>query len=63
METSTETLERLDRDGCARYVLTDVARDGTLTGPNLELLKSVCAATRGLALLVGYFIPCRYCCP
>jgi 1-(5-phosphoribosyl)-5-[(5-phosphoribosylamino)methylideneamino] imidazole-4-carboxamide isomerase/N-(5'phosphoribosyl)anthranilate isomerase len=40
-----ETLERLDRDGCARYVLTDVTRDGTLTGPNLELLKSVCAAT------------------
>ena len=40
-----ETLERLDRDGCARYVVTDVAKDGTLTGPNLELLKSVCAAT------------------
>ena len=40
-----ETLERLDRDGCARYVLTDVTRDGTLTGPNLELLKSVCAVT------------------
>lgn len=40
-----ETLERLERDGCARYVLTDVARDGTLAGPNLELLESVCAAT------------------
>ena len=40
-----ETLERLDRDGCARYVVTDVERDGTLTGPNFELLKSVCAAT------------------
>ena len=40
-----ETLERLDRDGCARYVLTDVAKDGTLAGPNIELLKSVCAAT------------------
>ena len=40
-----ETLERLDRDGCARYVLTDVTRDGTLTGPNVELLKAVCAAT------------------
>lgn len=40
-----ETLERLDRDGCARYVVTDVQRDGTLTGPNLDLLKSVCAAT------------------
>ncbi|MCW2713473.1 MAG: bifunctional HisA/TrpF protein [Frankiales bacterium] len=40
-----EVLERLDREGCARYVLTDVRRDGTLTGPNLELLEKVCAAT------------------
>lgn len=40
-----ETLERLDKDGCARYVLTDVVKDGTLTGPNLELLKSVCQVT------------------
>jgi phosphoribosylformimino-5-aminoimidazole carboxamide ribotide isomerase/phosphoribosylanthranilate isomerase len=40
-----ETIERLDRDGCARYVVTDVAKDGTLAGPNIDLLKSVCAAT------------------
>lgn len=40
-----ETLARLDRDGCARYVVTDVAKDGTLAGPNFELLKLVCAAT------------------
>ena len=40
-----ETLARLDRDGCARYVVTDVTKDGTLTGPNIELLKSVCSAT------------------
>ena len=40
-----DVLERLDRDGCARYVVTDVGRDGTMTGPNLELLRSVCAAT------------------
>jgi phosphoribosylanthranilate isomerase len=40
-----DVLARLDRDGCARYVVTDVRRDGTLTGPNLELLRSVCAAT------------------
>ena len=40
-----ETLARLDRDGCARYVVTDVAKDGTLAGPNIELLTSVCAAT------------------
>jgi phosphoribosyl isomerase A len=40
-----DVLARLDADGCARYVLTDVRRDGTLTGPNLELLREVCAAT------------------
>lgn len=40
-----ETIARLDADGCARYVVTDVHRDGTLTGPNLELLRGVCAAT------------------
>ncbi len=40
-----ETLARLDADGCARYVVTDVHRDGTLTGPNVELLRKVCAAT------------------
>jgi 1-(5-phosphoribosyl)-5-[(5-phosphoribosylamino)methylideneamino] imidazole-4-carboxamide isomerase/N-(5'phosphoribosyl)anthranilate isomerase len=40
-----ETIERLDRDGCARYVLTDVAKDGTLMGPNITLLKEVAAAT------------------
>jgi phosphoribosyl isomerase A len=40
-----EVLERLDREGCARYVVTDVRRDGTLTGPNLELLRQVCART------------------
>jgi phosphoribosyl isomerase A len=40
-----DVLSRLDADGCARYVVTDVRRDGTLTGPNLELLRSVCAAT------------------
>ncbi len=38
-------LERLDRDGCARYVVTDVSKDGTLTGPNLDLLREVCART------------------
>jgi 1-(5-phosphoribosyl)-5-[(5-phosphoribosylamino)methylideneamino] imidazole-4-carboxamide isomerase/N-(5'phosphoribosyl)anthranilate isomerase len=40
-----EVLARLDADGCARYVVTDVRRDGTLTGPNLDLLRSVTAAT------------------
>lgn len=40
-----EVLERLDSEGCARYVVTDVLKDGTLRGPNLALLRSVCAAT------------------
>ena len=40
-----DVLARLDADGCARYVVTDVRRDGTLTGPNLALLRAVCAAT------------------
>ncbi len=39
------TLERLDREGCARYVVTDVAKDGMLKGPNLDLLREVCAVT------------------
>jgi phosphoribosyl isomerase A len=38
-------LARLDREGCARYVVTDVNRDGMLEGPNLRLLEDVCAAT------------------
>ena len=40
-----ETLERLDREGCARYVVTDVLKDGMLKGPNLELLQLVCQRT------------------
>ena len=40
-----DVLERLDREGCARYVVTDVNKDGMLQGPNLELLRNVCAAT------------------
>lgn len=40
-----EVLERLERAGCARYVVTDIHRDGTLTGPNLDLLRDVCART------------------
>jgi phosphoribosyl isomerase A len=40
-----DVLARLDRDGCARYVVTDVGRDGTMTGPNIDLLRGVTAAT------------------
>jgi phosphoribosylanthranilate isomerase len=40
-----ETLDRLDREGCARYVVTDVNKDGMLAGPNLVLLQQVCERT------------------
>ncbi len=40
-----ETLERLDSEGCARYVVTDVAKDGMLQGPNIDLLRKVCERT------------------
>ncbi|MDQ6849624.1 MAG: bifunctional 1-(5-phosphoribosyl)-5-((5-phosphoribosylamino)methylideneamino)imidazole-4-carboxamide isomerase/phosphoribosylanthranilate isomerase PriA [Actinomycetota bacterium] len=47
------TLARLDADGCARYVVTDVHRDGTLTGPNLQLLRDVCARTSAAVVASG----------
>ncbi|MCA0437769.1 MAG: bifunctional 1-(5-phosphoribosyl)-5-((5-phosphoribosylamino)methylideneamino)imidazole-4-carboxamide isomerase/phosphoribosylanthranilate isomerase PriA [Austwickia sp.] len=40
-----ETLARLDAEGCSRYVVTDVTRDGMLSGPNVDLLREVCART------------------
>lgn len=40
-----EVLDRLEAAGCARYVVTDVTRDGMLTGPNVELLTSIAART------------------
>ena len=40
-----DVLARLDAEGCARYVVTDVNKDGMLQGPNLDLLRDVCAAT------------------
>lgn len=40
-----EVLERLEQAGCARYVVTDVTKDGTLKGPNLELLRQVMEKT------------------
>jgi len=48
-----ETLARLDADGCARYVVTDVTRDGTLAGPNLDLLRRVCARTSAPVIASG----------
>jgi len=40
-----DVLSRLDAEGCARYVVTDVNKDGMLRGPNIELLRGVCDAT------------------
>ena len=40
-----ETLARLEDAGCARYVVTDVTKDGTLRGPNVELLREMCTRT------------------
>lgn len=46
-------LERLDREGCSRFVVTDVTKDGTLNGPNLELLSSVCERTEAPVIASG----------
>ncbi|MGO2540345.1 bifunctional 1-(5-phosphoribosyl)-5-((5-phosphoribosylamino)methylideneamino)imidazole-4-carboxamide isomerase/phosphoribosylanthranilate isomerase PriA [Specibacter sp. AOP5-B1-6] len=40
-----EVLARLEDAGCARYVVTDVTKDGTLRGPNVELLREMCTRT------------------
>jgi phosphoribosylanthranilate isomerase len=48
-----ETLERLEADGCARYVVTDVTKDGTLRGPNIELLKQMCERTNKPVIASG----------
>jgi 1-(5-phosphoribosyl)-5-[(5-phosphoribosylamino)methylideneamino] imidazole-4-carboxamide isomerase/N-(5'phosphoribosyl)anthranilate isomerase len=48
-----ETLERLERDGCSRYVVTDVTKDGTLRGPNLQLLRDVAERTEAPIVASG----------
>ena len=48
-----ETLARLDSEGCARYVVTDVNKDGMLQGPNLQLLRDVCAETAAPVIASG----------
>lgn len=46
-------LERLDREGCARFVVTDVTKDGTLNGPNLDLLAKVTERTDAPVIASG----------
>lgn len=48
-----DVLARLDAEGCARYVVTDVERDGMLQGPNLDLLRDVCARTDAAVVASG----------
>lgn len=48
-----EALAELEAAGCARYVVTDVRRDGMLSGPNLELLRSVCARSSAPVVASG----------
>jgi len=40
-----DALDRLEAAGCCRYVVTDIDKDGMLRGPNLDLLRRVCART------------------
>ncbi len=48
-----EVMARLDAEGCARYVVTDVSKDGMLRGPNLGLLREVCARTPAALIASG----------
>jgi 1-(5-phosphoribosyl)-5-[(5-phosphoribosylamino)methylideneamino] imidazole-4-carboxamide isomerase/N-(5'phosphoribosyl)anthranilate isomerase len=48
-----DVLGRLDAEGCARYVVTDVLRDGMLQGPNIDLLRDVCARTDAAVVASG----------
>jgi phosphoribosyl isomerase A len=47
------TLERLDSEGCSRFVVTDVTKDGTLTGPNIALLENVAECTDAPVIASG----------
>ncbi len=49
----TDVLARLEAAGCRRYVVTDVTKDGTLTGPNLDLLRQVCGRTQRPVIASG----------
>jgi 1-(5-phosphoribosyl)-5-[(5-phosphoribosylamino)methylideneamino] imidazole-4-carboxamide isomerase/N-(5'phosphoribosyl)anthranilate isomerase len=48
-----KTLEMLEREGCQRYIVTDVTKDGTLQGPNISLLREVCAMTNSSVIASG----------
>ena len=48
-----DVLARLEAGGCPRYVVTDVTKDGMLRGPNLDLLRQVCARTERPVIASG----------
>jgi 1-(5-phosphoribosyl)-5-[(5-phosphoribosylamino)methylideneamino] imidazole-4-carboxamide isomerase/N-(5'phosphoribosyl)anthranilate isomerase len=48
-----EVLERLNKAGCARYVVTDILKDGMMRGPNVDLLREVCAHTSAPVIASG----------
>ncbi|MEV0003859.1 bifunctional 1-(5-phosphoribosyl)-5-((5-phosphoribosylamino)methylideneamino)imidazole-4-carboxamide isomerase/phosphoribosylanthranilate isomerase PriA [Micromonospora sp. NPDC050980] len=48
-----DVLARLDAAGAARYVVTDITKDGTMRGPNLDLLRAVCARTDAPVIASG----------
>jgi 1-(5-phosphoribosyl)-5-[(5-phosphoribosylamino)methylideneamino] imidazole-4-carboxamide isomerase/N-(5'phosphoribosyl)anthranilate isomerase len=48
-----QVLERLDTQGCSRFVVTDVTKDGTLTGPNIDLLTNVAECTDAPVIASG----------
>ena len=48
-----EVLERLDKAGASRYVVTDITKDGTMRGPSLDLLRDVCARTDAPVIASG----------
>jgi phosphoribosyl isomerase A len=48
-----DVLDRLNKAGAARYVVTDITKDGTMRGPNLDLLREVCARTDAAVIASG----------
>ena len=52
-EPVLDAVARLTKTGCQRFIVTDVASDGVLAGPNLDLLEEVCAHTDAAIIASG----------
>ena len=48
-----DLIKRFDDAGCQMYMVTDISKDGTLTGPNIELLRESAALTSGSIIASG----------